>query len=76
MEHCARKSDESYEIRKLESKLVDLQKTVAALQAREKRWTTVIETIPHGIEDVTVDGTITFSNRAHPTGFSDIRTVS
>ncbi|MEJ2155288.1 MAG: PAS domain S-box protein [Desulfobacteraceae bacterium] len=65
MENCAENSDEPNEISRLESKLIELQKTDAALRAREKRWTTVIETIPHGIEDITVDGTITFSNRAH-----------
>ncbi len=65
MDNCDIKCDEVHDISELESRLVELQNTVADLRAREKRWTTVIETIPHGIEEIALDGTITFSNRAH-----------
>ncbi len=52
-------------IRALESKLSELQAANAELRAREHRWTTVMDTISQGIQENDLDGTITFSNRAH-----------
>ena len=54
-----------HDIRSLEAKIADQQKMIATLQARENRYATVIDTIPHGIQENTLNGTITFSNRAH-----------
>jgi PAS domain S-box-containing protein len=58
-------NDKIDKIRMLESKLLELQASNAELQALEKRWATVIDTISQGIQENDVDGTITFSNRAH-----------
>ncbi len=54
-----------HDIQSLEAKIAEQQVMIAALQARENRYATVIDTIPHGIQENTLDGTITFSNRAH-----------
>ena len=51
--------------KELHAKLMEQQETIDALKAREKRFATVIDTIPHGIQENSLDGTITFSNRAH-----------
>ena len=36
-----------------------------ALRDSEDRYRNLVETIPHGIQEIDVDGTITFANRAH-----------
>ena len=35
------------------------------LRTSRQRYATLIETLPHGVEECTVDGIITFSNSAH-----------
>jgi PAS domain S-box-containing protein len=58
-------NDKTDNIRALESQLSELETANAELRAREKRWTIVIDTLSQGIQENDLDGTITFSNRAH-----------
>lgn len=44
------------------------QKEIAlALNESEQRYRTLVETIPHGIQEIDTDGTITFANAGHAT---------
>jgi PAS domain-containing protein len=52
-------------IRQLESRQLECQKPEEELRASRQRYITLIDTLPHGIQECTVDGEITFSNSAH-----------
>ncbi len=49
----------------LEARLSEQEAIIGALRSREKRFATVIDTIPHGIQENTIEGIITSSNRSH-----------
>jgi PAS domain S-box-containing protein len=52
-------------IRRLETRLSTYECTADALCASRQKYAALIETLPHGVEECSVDGIITFSNRAH-----------
>ncbi len=53
------------EIRRLKTRLRAFEEEAGALDISRQRYATLIETLPHGVEECTVDGIITFSNSAH-----------
>ena len=42
-----------------------LKERIGQLELNEERYRTIIETVPHGIQEIDSLGTITFSNKAH-----------
>lgn len=51
-------------IARFEQERLECQKTEKALRDSEQHYRTLIETIPHGIQQCTLDGIITYSNSA------------
>jgi PAS domain S-box-containing protein len=45
--------------------ITDHKQALEALRKSEDRYRNLVETSPHGIQEIDVDGTITFANRAH-----------
>jgi PAS domain S-box-containing protein len=52
-------------IRHLETRLSTYEGTADALCSSRQKYAALIETLPHGVEECTVEGIITFSNRAY-----------
>jgi PAS domain S-box-containing protein len=52
-------------IRRLEARINAADDAAQALCASRQKYAALIETLPHGVEECSVDGIITFSNRAH-----------
>ena len=52
-------------IRRLQARLSVFESGSGELCSSRQKYATLIETLPHGVEECTVDGVITFSNSAH-----------
>ena len=52
-------------IHRLEARLKAYEGAADALCTSRQKYAALIETLPHGVEECTVDGIITFSNLAH-----------
>jgi PAS domain S-box-containing protein len=52
-------------IARMEQERVECTNVAEALRASEHHFSSLLETIPYGIQECTVEGIITFSNRAH-----------
>ena len=49
----------------IQSNITELQRRDAALRTSEERYRTLVETSPHGIQEVDTNGVFTYSNPAH-----------
>ncbi|MBI5897508.1 MAG: PAS domain S-box protein, partial [Desulfobacterales bacterium] len=65
MEEKTRLADLEARIARMEQERLACRGVEEALRASESRFSSLLETIPHGIVDCTIEGIITFSNSAH-----------
>ncbi len=51
--------------KELQMEIIERRQAESNLRESEKRFRTLVETIPYGIQEIDTDGTITFANPAH-----------